>query len=81
MDNVAKETHAVSVMPQKPLETAAKATDEKGRSSSQASLTKAKQTDGEGQKTSNESGNQEESSSDKIEIPRRFKFCKKKNVM
>ena len=53
MDNVPKETHAVSVMTQYPLETAAKARDEKGRSSSPASHTKAKQTDGEGQKSSN----------------------------
>ena len=49
----------------------------KGRSSSPASYSKVKQTDGEGQKTSKESGNKEESSSDKrSEIPCRFKFCK-----
>ena len=37
----------------------------KGRSSSPASHSKAKQTDGEGQKPPKESGNKEESSSDK----------------
>ena len=48
----------------------------KGRSSSAASHSKAKQTDGEWQKSSQGSGSKEESSSDKSEIPRRFKFCK-----
>ena len=49
----------------------------KGRSSSPASHSKAKQTYGEGQKSSTESGNKEESSSDKkSEMPCRFKFCK-----
>ena len=51
----------------------------KGRPPSPASYSKAKQTDGEGQKPSKESGNKEESSSDKrSEVSCRFKFCKKK---
>ena len=48
----------------------------KGRSSSPASHSKAKQTDGEGQKSSTGSGKKEENSLDKSEIPCRFKFCK-----
>ena len=48
----------------------------KGRSSSPASLSKAK-TDGEGRNTSKEAGNKEESSSDKMsEFPCRFRTCK-----
>ena len=50
MDNVPEETHKVSVMTHKPLETVAKVRDKKGRTSSPASQLKAKQTDGEGQK-------------------------------
>ena len=58
------------------LETVALVRDEKGRSSSPASNSKAK-TDGEGQKPSKESGNEEESSSDtRNEIPCRFRICK-----
>ena len=49
---------------------------QEGRSSSPASHSKAKRTDGEGQKISQGSGNKEESSLDKREIPCRFKFCK-----
>ena len=48
----------------------------KGRSSSPASHSKAKLTDGEGQKSSQGSGNKHENSSDESEIPCRFKFCK-----
>ena len=50
MDSVPKETQVVSVMTSKPLETVAKVRDEKGRSSSLASHSKSKKTDGEGQK-------------------------------
>ena len=46
----------------------------RGRSSSLASHSKAKQTDGEGQKSSQGSGSTQENSSDKSEIPCRFKF-------
>ena len=52
MDNVPKETHVVSVMTHKPLATVAKVRDEKDDRSSPASHSKAKQTDGEGQKSS-----------------------------
>ena len=76
MDNVPKETHVVSVMTHWLLETVAKVRGKKGRSSSPASNSKAKQTDGEGQQSSNESCNEEESSLEKSEIPCRFKFCK-----
>ena len=49
----------------------------KGRSSSPAFHSKAKPTDGEGQKSSKDPGNKEESSSDeRSEIPCRVKFCK-----
>ena len=51
-------------------------TRRKGRSSSLASHSKAKQTDGEGQKSSQGSGSKQENSLDKCEIPCRFKFCK-----
>ena len=47
-----------------------------GRSSSPASHSKAKQTDGEKQKSSQGSGSTQENSLDKSEIPCRFKFCK-----
>ena len=47
----------------------------KGRSSSPASYSKAKKTDGEGQTSSQGSGNKQENSIDKSEIPCRFKFC------
>ena len=65
MDNVPVKTHVISVMTSKLLETLAP-----------ASHLKAKQSDGEGQKTSMGSGSQEESSFDTSEIPCRFKFCK-----
>ena len=52
MDNVPKETHVVSVMTPNTLETVAKVKDERRRSSSPASRTKAKRTDGEGQQSS-----------------------------
>ena len=48
----------------------------KGRSSSLASHSKVKQTDGEGQKSSQGSGSKQENSFDKSELPCRFKFCK-----
>ena len=48
----------------------------KGRSSCPASHSKAKQTDGEEQKSSHGSGNKQENSKDKSEIPCRFKFFK-----
>ena len=48
----------------------------KGRSSSPASHSKAKQTDGEGQKSSQGLGSKQENSKDKSEIPCRSKFCK-----
>ena len=47
-----------------------------GRSSSLPSHSKAKQTDGEGQKSSQGSGSKHENSLDKSEIPCRFKLCK-----
>ena len=50
MDNVPKETHVVSVMTLQPLET--RAERRKVRLSSPAFLSKAKQTDGEEQKSS-----------------------------
>ena len=49
----------------------------KGRSSSPASHSNAKPTDGRGTKSSLGSGKKQESSRDKNEIPCRFKFCKK----
>ena len=49
---------------------------QKRRSSSLASHSKATQTDGEGQKSSDGSGRKKESSLDKSEIPCRLKFCK-----
>ena len=49
--------------------------DEKERSSSPASHSKAKQTHGE-EKSSQGSGSKQENSRDKGEIPCRFKFCK-----
>ena len=76
IDNVPKETHAVSVMTQKASGNTGDGQRRKGRSSSPASHKKAKQTDGEGQKSSTGSGNKEEGSFDKSEIPYRFKFCK-----
>ena len=48
----------------------------KRRSSSLTSHSKAKQTDDEGQKSSQGSGSKHENSYDKSEIPCRFKFCK-----
>ena len=48
----------------------------KWRSSSPASHSKAKQTDGEEHKSSQTSGNKKEHSRDKSEIPCRFKFGK-----
>ena len=60
MDKVRKDTRVVSVMTDQHEETCAMARDEKGRSSSPALHSKAKQTDGEGQKSSKESGNKEE---------------------
>ena len=48
----------------------------KGRSSCSASHSKAKQTDGEWQKSSQGSSNKQENSKDKSEIPCRFKFWK-----
>ena len=76
VDNVAKETLAVSVLTSKPLETVAKAQRRKGRSSSPASHSKAKQTDGEGQTPSEESGNRDESLSYKrSKIPCRYRIA------
>ena len=49
---------------------------QKGRSSSPASHSKAKQTDGEGQKSSQGSGSKQENSLDKSEVPCQFKICK-----
>ena len=69
MDNVPKETHAVSVMTSKPLETVARVRDEEGRSSSPASHSKATQTDGEKQKSSLGSCSRQENSLDKSESP------------
>ena len=69
MDNVPEETHVVSIMTQEPLENSAKGQRQKGRSSSLASHSKAKQTDGEGQKSSQGSGSKQESSLDKSETP------------
>ena len=51
MDSVPKETDVVSVMIQECLETSGSGQRQKGRSSSPASHSKAKQTEGEGQKT------------------------------
>ena len=48
----------------------------KGRSSSPASHSKAKRTDGEEHKSSQGSGNKQENSREKSEIPCRFKLCK-----
>ena len=48
----------------------------KGRSSSPASHSKSKQTDGAGQTFSQGSGNKQEYSFDKRKVPFRFKFCK-----
>ena len=67
MDTVPKETHVVSVMTSKPLETVAKARDEEDDRLLPASHSKAKQTDGEEQKSWNGSGNKEENSLDKSE--------------
>ena len=67
MDNVPKETRVVSVMTSKPLETVAKIRDEKDERL--LLHLKAKQTEGEGQKSSEGSGNKQENSFDKSEIP------------
>ena len=72
MDNVPEETHVVSVMTQKPIGNSGKGQRQKGRSSSLASHSEAKQTEGEGQKSSKGSCNKQESSLDKSEIPCRF---------
>ena len=70
---IPEETHAVSVMTQRSL---SKGQKRQGRSSSPASHSKAKQTDGEEQKSSQISGSKQESSLNKSEIPCRFKFSK-----
>ena len=57
MDDVPKETHEVSVITSKPLETVAKVTDEKGDRLLPHPVRRRKQTDGEGQKPSQGSGN------------------------
>ena len=75
MDNVPKETHAVSVVTLWPLEARGKGQRRKERSSSPASHSKSKQTDGEGRKSPQGSGKKQENSRDKNEIPCRFKFC------
>ena len=62
MDKVTQETHAVSVMTLWPLETRAVVRAEKGRSSSPASHSKTKRTDGEEQKASQGSSNKQENS-------------------
>ena len=73
MDNVRKETHAVSVMNQ-PLETVAELR-RKGQTSSPAPNSKVK-TDGEGEKPSKETGNRDENSSDKRStFPCRYRNC------
>ena len=75
MDNVPKETHAVSVMTHKTLETEDKVRDEKDDRLLLHPNSKAKKTDGEGQKSSQGSGSKQENSLDKSEIPCHFKFC------
>ena len=62
MDNVPDETR-------ESLETVAKDKRQQGRSSSPTAHSKAKQTDGEEQKASQGSGNKQENSRDKSEIP------------
>ena len=56
--------------------TSGKGQKRQGRSSSPASHSKAKQTDGEEQKSSQGSGSKQENSLNKSEIPCRFKFSK-----
>ena len=74
-DNFPKETHVVPVMTQLLSENSGAGRRRIGRSSSTASHSKAKQTDGKGQKSSQGSGSKQENSLDKSEIPCRFKFC------
>ena len=76
MDNVPKEIHVVSVMTSKTLETEDKVRDEKDDRPSSASRSKAKQTDGEGPKSSQGSGSEQENSMDKSEIPCKNPSCK-----
>ena len=77
LDNVPEETRVVSVMIQESLETVAKARDKEDDRLLLHPTRRQKQTDGEEQKSSQGSGNRDESSLDKSEIPCRFKFCKK----
>ena len=77
MDNVPKQTHAVSVMTHSLWQQWQRSETKRTIVFSCISHSKVKQTDGEKQKSSQGSGNEEASSSDKSEIPCRFKFCKK----
>ena len=62
MDNVPKETHVVSVMTSKTLDTEAKARDEKDDRLLLASIRRQNRLDGEGQKSSQGSDSKQESS-------------------
>ena len=76
MDNVSEETHAASVMAQWALETVALARDEKDDRLLPHPIRRQRLT-ARDKKPSKESGNYEESSSDKrSEIPCRFRICK-----
>ena len=77
MDNVPKQTHAVSVMTHSLWQQWQRSETKRTIVFSCISHPKVKQTDGEKQKSSQWSGNEEASSLVKSEIPCRFKFCKK----
>ena len=76
MDNVPRELIVVSSHDLLASGHKGKGQRRKGRSSSPASHSKAKRTDGEEHKSSQGSGNKQENSRDKSEIPCRLKFCK-----
>ena len=76
MDNAPQEIHVVSVMTHAPLERRAKVRDEKGDRLLPPSMLRQNRTGGEEHKSSQWSGNKQENSKDKNEIPCRFQFCK-----
>ena len=75
MDSVPKETHAVSVMTSKPLETVARVRDEEDERPLHP-IRRQNRLTARDKKSSHGSGSEPENSHDKSEIPCRFKYCK-----
>ena len=76
MDNVPKETHVVSVMTSRPLETVARDRDEKDDRLLLHQIQRQNRLTARDKKSSQGSGSKQENSSDKSEIPCRFNSAK-----